>query len=439
MPTLRDRARHTDDTDTVRVIQTRVVHAFGSEPWTPAADPLTVMLRSGAEAHRDMVWPRRTLDYLGIKPWNPVSHVRVTCLSGPVPAYTKYDFPWPLDVPRTEYVYSGDFQPFEMFGFPEVYAAGLGGMCDLTDPLIPGLPDGSARFHSRKALETILQQVPERISIANFLWELKNGLRSLLPRITHWLNAVGSGWLWYNFAALPLVRDIKAMLTLVKDVRNRLAYLRKVNGQTVTVNYHGRSQGEVPNGIEKFTTALSHAEGYNPSDTFLSDALAFPLWDDIQFRLHARVNYDLDLKGADVFLDAMCAALGLNNLSQIVWHAIPFSFVVDWFVNCSDWLEQNVDTDQPFDGEIRILGSDHSIVRRTMWEHCALTDNRGGYEVFARTLVRAYHRRAGIFMGLIDTEGLTGLQLSLALALVSQGLGSRPHQRLRRVRRRPGP
>jgi len=42
-------------------------------------------------------------------------------------------------------------------------------------------------------------------------------------------------------------------------------------------------------------------------------------------------------------------------------------------------------------------------------------------------------------MGLIDTEGLTGLQLSLALALVSQGLGSRPHQRLRRVRRRPGP
>jgi hypothetical protein len=326
--------------------------------------------------------------------------------------------------------------------FPEQAAAGFCGSNGLDNPRVYNeavLPDGVLAFQSRRALDTILTQIPERISIANFLWELKDGVRSLLPRLVHGLGAYGGAWLWWNFAALPLVRDLMALLTLVADVNKRLDYLRKVNGQTVTVNYRGHWSGYNDYSGDAWEAQIAaHNDEWNPSEVQNDFGLWRISWDEFDFSLQARVNYDLDLKGADAFMAAMCAALGLLNPAQIVWNAIPYSFVVDWLTNVSEWLENNIDVAQPFEGTIRMLGCNHSIKRRTLFEHWALTSNRNTAEMYGRTLVRAYHRRAGIFGGQIDTEGLTDSQQLLATALLTQGLGTGPLIRRRRIRRPRG-
>lgn len=106
--------------------------------------------------------------------------------------------------------------------------------------------------------------------------------------------------------------------------------------------------------------------------------------------------------------------------------------MVEWFTNFSDWLDENIDVAQPFEGTIEIVGANHSIRRRTMVEHWIPTDNRGNGAVYSSTLVRVYHRRAGTFGGTCDTAGLDAHKLSLVAALLSQGLGSGPYTRLRK-------
>jgi hypothetical protein len=65
------------------------------------------------------------------------------------------------------------------------------------------------------------------------------------------------------------------------------------------------------------------------------------------------VNYRVDLRAGCLFshklpwlndvqgtLRAAAGALGLNNPLQVVWQAMPFSFVVDWFLNIGGALSQ---------------------------------------------------------------------------------------------------
>lgn len=367
------------------------------------------------EIIRDIVSPKRFLGAQHV--WHPVSHVKVNCLHGSRPTSFIYPPVWDLFSSPTIYVYAGEWQDLSWSQFPyETAYAFVGDSLSNREGLLPSSVAGE---HSRRALLNILDQVPATVSIANFLWELRDGVKSLLPSIKSWATAVGSLWLWWNFAALPLVRDIKALLSSIGEVYKRLEYLKKVNGKTVTVNYtgiHSIARETPPTGPEQFDFTR----------VFAQPSIA---WDEYKLRMHARVAYDLNLQGADVFFNAMVKALGLYDPAQIIWEAIPFSFVVDWFVRVSDWLEDNIDTAQPFEGTIKIVGCDHSITRRLMMEYYVATDNRGGVESIASTLVRAYYRREGTFGGTLDTSGLTPLQQSLALALLQQGVGSRPHTR----------
>jgi hypothetical protein len=57
-------------------------------------------------------------------------------------------------------------------------------------------------------------------------------------------------------------------------------------------------------------------------------------------------NLQAEIKG-------FCAAFGLAFDPQIIWDAIPFSFVVDWFWQVGDWLHDKLSLD-PFPVVLRI-------------------------------------------------------------------------------------
>jgi hypothetical protein len=55
--------------------------------------------------------------------------------------------------------------------------------------------------------------------------------------------------------------------------------------------------------------------------------------------------------------DAALGAFGIKRVASIIWEAIPFSFVVDWFVNVSDMLRGIEDY---FDDPLPIVVHDFS-------------------------------------------------------------------------------
>jgi hypothetical protein len=310
--------------------------------------------------------------------------------------------------------YEGKFQHYGWMAFPESTAADYAGPLSSNTSILPG--DVAGNF-SREAVRNIFEQMGTEVSIANFLWELKGGIKELIPKLDgNLLEKVGSNWLWWNFGVLPLVQDIKKLLTIVKTVSNRLEHLKRVNRRETTQTFKGKW----------VRPAVPTAPGAFGDDRYALTLHGNPtiLFEEIKCRINIRVYYDLELDGADTFLKGMVSALGLNNPAGIIWEAIPFSFVIDWFTTAQEFLEDTIDTSQPFKGTIKTNGADHTLDRRVMMAYVAPTDNKGGYATFDHTLVRAYYRRPGLPNGVLNEDGLSPLQLSLSVALLAQGLGS---------------
>lgn len=351
-------------------------------------------------------------------PWKPCSHVRYNSVPGTRPTYTEYNLIAPGVVdpfnPIKEiWSYSGKFGAYDWHNSESSAADMLGNFMPGLHSANGILPADVAAKHTRRALDNILQQMPVTVSVVNMIWELRGGLKTLLPRLLGSpLKKMASGWLWWNFGFMPLINDIKALLSLFADVNKRLDYLLKINRRPVTLRYRGHWTGDQ----QPFLGAPASKDS-----SYIGQGAV--LWEDAKLRMNTRVFYDLDLQGADTFLKGCCAALGLLDPANIVWQAIPWSFIIDWFVKTDDWIEANLDTAQPFEGTLQILGSDCTIEKRTMIGYACAIDNLGNYEIVDQVLVRGYHRRAGCFGENADQDGLNPTQLSLLLALLVQGLG----------------
>lgn len=123
-------------------------------------------------------------------------------------------------------------------------------------------------------------------------------------------KTVGDTWLEYHFGWSPLVGDIYSAHEILKNplVGKRL----KVRGKRVPFEY---------------------SQVINLGGT--RQSLEFSGW--------ARCQVGATVQ---IVSDGMVTArqLGLINPAQVVWELVPFSFLVDWFVNVNDFLGNVTDT-----------------------------------------------------------------------------------------------
>lgn len=122
-------------------------------------------------------------------------------------------------------------------------------------------------------------------------------------------KSAGSLWLEYWFGWSPLISDIHASVDIL--------------------------QGVSPAAVRRTFRSSGSANSYN---LLSKDAYGFS-----DVRLDVRVGFvaNIDITNPDLL---KANRLGLINPATVAWELIPFSFLVDWFIPVSKFLESYTDT-----------------------------------------------------------------------------------------------
>jgi hypothetical protein len=120
---------------------------------------------------------------------------------------------------------------------------------------------------------------------------------------------------------------------------------------------------------------------------------------------------------------AFAAAAGFNNPAKIVWNAIPYSFVLDWFFQFGKSLDFL--SIQPFGGEYSLSNVGWSLKEAwqyEIWQKATQRYNSNPVKFLGSMLIKRYVRNPGFPMkSIFLTDGsLTPMQLALAAAMLHQ-------------------
>ena len=283
------------------------------------------------------------------------------------------------------------------------------------DGLIPPTEASTISNWSTEALNAFSDQVPEIVSVANFLYELKD-IKGLIPKIEKSLvRTAGSNFLALEFGLKPFLGDIQKLQTIQSAVEKRLKHLRSTAGKTVSLRFK-RS-------MEKPTNVNFTREGHYFNNYLGGNFLRFELEGySGEFNVTGKLFQNLEgLNDPFTNLKALAAATGFNNPAAIVWEAIPYSFVVDWFIS----LDKQIDklAIQPFGGEYRVTDVCWSTKESFNWlvyQDFFPNDTRNKKRLIGNIVCKYYKRRPGFPVAGLNFQSLSPKQLALSLALLEQ-------------------
>jgi hypothetical protein len=201
----------------------------------------------------------------------------------------------------------------------------------LFDPHMPTIPDSLWKSLANEAFNDFATQIPDEISIANFGWELRE-LGSLIPKIERSLSkTAASGYLNYSFGWKPFVADLNTLYNLCSTLNAKIQHLRDTWGKETRLGMFRANVNEINNlsdydfSYQAFDIVKFHyrLRGYR-----------------CDFRAGGYLYHKLDgLNDISGYIRALIVSLGLSNPLKVIWNALPYSFVVDWFTGLSGKLD----------------------------------------------------------------------------------------------------
>jgi hypothetical protein len=239
-----------------------------------------------------------------------------------------------------------------------------------------------------KAYKHFTEQFPEDVSIANFLIELRGGIKEILPRITNLKKAWAQGLLGWEFGVKPFISDLLKIGEAWSRAMRPLNFLKDHNYKKVVVHYSD-------------SIDLDHWDWnlYKDYDPIL--ATARPLSEIFAIahyrptephgKLTCGALIEPRLEGLDLALGelvALASTLGLNNPAKILWNAIPYSFLLDWVINTDSVL--NDLAIQVLPGTIEIYDVWYSYI--VEYDIQVYGVSRSGIETDARCSLTGYYR-----------------------------------------------
>lgn len=287
----------------------------------------------------------------------------------------------------------------------------LGGLCPIPSSTLLSQWSG-------KAFNAFHNQVPMQFSIANFIYELKD-IKGMIPKVQKSVaRTASSNFLAFKFGVEPFIDDVKKMLSLTEQVNKRLQHLKRTAGKTVTLRY---TQKVPETEITTPEVYLRHlGPDWQPGANLVFLRRAYNGTFTATAKLYQRLE-ELDTPLGT--LKALAAAVGVNNPAAIVWEAIPYSFLVDWFLHLDQHIERLAI--QPFGGEYRVFNTVNSVKEHWVFE--VLQDFYPSVEgnvvkSLGMVEITRYMRNLGLPMSAqltVDTA-LNPTQLLLSLALLEQ-------------------
>lgn len=271
---------------------------------------------------------------------------------------------------------------------------------------------------SDEIYEDFFTQVPETVSIANFLYELRE-ISGLIPQIQSSLaKTVSGGFLSFQFGWKPILGDLESLGSLVTDVRKRILYLKQTRGKKTRLHFQKKnllssSSGDVnvpETAWNKSTSVIGGHYRLRPLD--YSDVFNAGGW---------LIHWLERLDGLEGELRALSAALGLLNPAKVAWETIPYSFVADWFTRTKGSIDQ-LDIANPYPGGWNVYGTSHSLKQRMTFRVDRIVD--AGYQPSSWYVgigtVERYQRWVGlpVSSSLLTRDSLDTRQQLLALALL---------------------
>lgn len=230
------------------------------------------------------------------------------------------------------------------------------------------LPPAKLSEMQASALKHLLPMMKSELSLVNSLLELKDfkslprsikatvtqlqrvfSYRSLnigaerdcLRDIVRLVRNAGPDWfLQWNFNLKPLVSDVVGIYHALQRTEKRINAFVSRAGRPQTRHYTLHWQ-EHNWWFQDQKVQLPH-RGFNPYGIFGSyqfDRLV--LTDPSTFHVEVEFNYNYtQYQREHAYVLALLDNFGVNLNPSIVWNAIRYTFVVDWVVNVSSWLDQ---------------------------------------------------------------------------------------------------
>lgn len=194
-----------------------------------------------------------------------------------------------------------------------------------------------------------------------------------------------SWWLAWNFAIKPIIGDLKRLACAYYRAVKRFKWLQARNHLPTKVQFRVKDCFDAPdivvleNLLPKLT--LWADQGQICSDVTIPPInvpIEFDCWIELRkltyeldYSATGWVRWDLpswlfDNPGAGVsYLTAQQE--GFTNPVKIIWNAIPYTWLIDWFVSYRTHLQENSADLGPYsDGTL--LNSGHSFRLRSVWE-----------------------------------------------------------------------
>jgi hypothetical protein len=153
------------------------------------------------------------------------------------------------------------------------------------------------------------------------------------------LRAVSDSYLQIKFNIAPLLSDIAGLQRAMSKVEKRLRLLINESQELQTKHFKYKFR-EFPYKEAIFGTyELSGGNYYPRLSGLLSKSEVF--YDSSEFCVTVQYQYDWPVHRVwHARILALLDALGVNLNPQIVWNAIPWSFVVDWVFQVGKFLSQ---------------------------------------------------------------------------------------------------
>jgi hypothetical protein len=218
----------------------------------------------------------------------------------------------------------------------------------------------------------------------------------------------------------PLISDVRNLKSALNSFEKQLNKLITDEGR-VRVSHFSRSVQYAPGISRRTAYVMSYphmrtVSAYNEIVTHCGEVAG-------QFHAMLKYNYNFTeyQKQHAAFL-GLQDALGINYNPAIIWNALKFTFIIDWFINVSRWLDQfKVSHMTP---KINILGGlwSYSCKRVTFWEKSHdIPSGLNGTKVLSCPAINETTYCRKLFspgLASLKTSGLSSSEFTLGAALV---------------------